>query len=365
MGSQKAQRAAKPTGRNAQVVRILNVLRDLDQLGGMDLYELAERHGTSVRTIRRDLEALQEAGLPLGEESIDGKKKRWQIVYKDKLAQVSSLLHAGHYLALRVATAQVGPTLGRTVIGEVLSDLSSKVEAALGAKGRAQLDEIEACFYQYEKFAYTKTTPKVVDKLVGAIVARRLCQVVYRTPRRRDRPSTLRLLPLRLCVHDGALHLMCQLRSRAADHGGGLTMLNLQRVEGLKVLRTTGKPPADFHPEQLERAAFGVYSGGEQTTFVLRFTPHIAGYIRERIWHPNQVLKELRGGGVELTFTCSDSYEVLRWVASWRQWVEAIEPAHLRDDLAVLGVHYLDMYAEEVKPPRRKPSSKPERRRRV
>jgi DNA-binding transcriptional ArsR family regulator len=61
-----------------------------DRLGGVDLYELAERYGTTVRTIRRDLEALQEGGLPLLEER-DGKRKRGRIAFKDHLQQLSGL----------------------------------------------------------------------------------------------------------------------------------------------------------------------------------------------------------------------------------------------------------------------------------
>jgi predicted DNA-binding transcriptional regulator YafY len=43
-----------------------------------------------VRTIRRDLEALQEGGLPLLEER-DGKRKRGRIAFKDHLQQLSGL----------------------------------------------------------------------------------------------------------------------------------------------------------------------------------------------------------------------------------------------------------------------------------
>lgn len=47
-GPARAQRAPRPR-----------------RLGGVDLYELAERYGTTVRTIRRDPETLQEVCLPL------------------------------------------------------------------------------------------------------------------------------------------------------------------------------------------------------------------------------------------------------------------------------------------------------------
>ncbi len=109
MGSQQ------PTAiRNEQLVRILSILRDLDRLGGADLYELAERYGTTVRTIRRDLDALQDVGLPLVEES-EGKRKRWRVAYRDRIQHLSGLLDATHYLALRVAISEMpdGPPAPR------------------------------------------------------------------------------------------------------------------------------------------------------------------------------------------------------------------------------------------------------------
>ena len=58
----KAARGA--AGRNDQVVRVLRLLHDLERVGGCDVYELAERYGTTTRTVRRDLDAVAEAGIP-------------------------------------------------------------------------------------------------------------------------------------------------------------------------------------------------------------------------------------------------------------------------------------------------------------
>jgi WYL domain len=57
----------------------------------------------------------------------------------------------------------------------------------------------------------------------------------------------------------------------------------------------------------------------------------------ERVWHPSQKLRELRVGGVELTFTCGESFEIASWVASWREWVVAVAPTALRSELAQFG----------------------------
>jgi hypothetical protein len=70
---------------------------------------------------------------------------------------------------------------------------------------------------------------------------------------------------------------------------------------------------------------------------VLRFRREVAPYIREREWHPSQELRALRGGGVELTFTCGEYFEVTSWVASWRHYVEVLKPDSLVAELAELG----------------------------
>lgn len=74
------QRRARPgRGRNEQLVRVLQLLGDLSRRGGCDLYELASRYETTTRTIRRDLDALLGAGIPLKREAGEGSRLRWSL----------------------------------------------------------------------------------------------------------------------------------------------------------------------------------------------------------------------------------------------------------------------------------------------
>lgn len=66
-------------GRNEQLVRVLQLVTDLLGRGGCDLYELAERHATTTRTIRRDLDALEAIGVPLRKTLSDTGRVRWSI----------------------------------------------------------------------------------------------------------------------------------------------------------------------------------------------------------------------------------------------------------------------------------------------
>lgn len=340
MGSQQT------SARNAQLVRILSILRDLDRLGGADLYELAERYGTTVRTIRRDLDALQEAGLPLVEET-DGRRKRWRVAYGDRLQHLSGLLDATHYLALRVAMGHEA-SLRSTLVFEALADLSDKIEEAVGPRGRSQLDAIQRCFLSHEKFAYQSSAPDVLWPLVSAIDGRRVCLVRYRAPGTDPPGKLFRILPLRLFAHDGAVYLFAWvLRHRR------VILLNLRRLKSLKVLSERAVPPK-FDPERWLSSAFELVGSGEPVRYVLRFERGVADYIRERKWHETQRLRELPGGGVELRFESpAESYEVASWVASWRDAVEVLQPATLRTELSKLGHWLQGRYAGSHRQPRR------------
>jgi DNA-binding transcriptional ArsR family regulator len=109
-------RSPAANGRNAQLERVLKIIRDVSRLDGTDVYELAEKYGAAVRTIRRDLEALERLGLPLARETAeDGKKVRYRLDARgDRLGGVASLLDANHYLALKVAMSDGGAAARET-----------------------------------------------------------------------------------------------------------------------------------------------------------------------------------------------------------------------------------------------------------
>jgi predicted DNA-binding transcriptional regulator YafY len=328
----KAKRTRAPVDRNAQVVRVLQILRELDRLGGVDLYELAQRYGTTTRTIRRDFDALEGAGVPLIEESTDGRKKRWRVDFKGQQRKLADLLDASHYLALRLAMDQSGATKRTSAMYGTLEDLSDKIEIALGEKGRKLARDINGCFYSYEKFAYQSSPPDVFWPLIDAIAGKHLCLVKYRAPRAEPYDAKFRALPLKLFAHGGTLYL----HAFVPKHGH-VIVLNLQRLVALEVLAQRGTPPPDYDPAQWEASAFGIFVGKTQVRYKLRFDREAAPYIRERLWHPTQKLRELAGGVLELTFTCAESYEVAAWVASWRTAVEVLEPESLRDEIVALG----------------------------
>ena len=335
----KAVKTRRSVARNDQVVRVLRLLRELERLGGVDLYELSERYGTSVRTIRRDLDALREAGIPLTEESAaDSQRKRWT-VDDAALKSLTRLIDVSHYLALRLAMDQGGVVREQSSLFAALEDVAARIETALGPAGRKQLEAVDACFFSWEKFAWAKTPPEVLWPLVTAISEGRACVVTYRGPVTGAAPKKYRVLPLRLFVHQGAVYLHAWVKRYET-----VVTLNLHRLVELQVLAERDERPPSYATEEFEQSAFGVFTGTAPIEYRLRFTKSIAPYIRERVWHPSQKIAEQGDGGLELTFRCAESYEVLAWIASWRENVELLEPVRLRQDMRGLGAWLAETY---------------------
>src|SRR6266849_5670073 len=68
--------------RNSEVIRQWSILREIEHArgAGVTIDDLASSCGVTTRTIRRDLQALEEAGFPLYDDrSHDDGRTRWRI----------------------------------------------------------------------------------------------------------------------------------------------------------------------------------------------------------------------------------------------------------------------------------------------
>ncbi|MFA7345229.1 MAG: WYL domain-containing protein [Terrimicrobiaceae bacterium] len=80
------------------------------------------------------------------------------------------------------------------------------------------------------------------------------------------------------------------------------------------------------------RWIFGFIAHGEKPERIrLLFSAHVATYIRERVWHPSQILRQHRDGSLEMRIETSGHKELVRWVLSWMPDVEVLAPQSLRE----------------------------------
>jgi proteasome accessory factor B len=111
--------------------------------------------------------------------------------------------------------------------------------------------------------------------------------------------------------------------------------------------RTGGRflRPPDFSIGKFLNSSFGIFEGQGRTTVRIRFQPFAAQLVRERTWHHSQKMRELPDGRLELHLQLGSLEEIERWILSWGDEAEVLEPAKLRRRLRELGKKFAATYA--------------------
>ena len=93
-------------------------------------------------------------------------------------------------------------------------------------------------------------------------------------------------------------------------------------------------------------SAYGIFAGRPRRRVELRFSPERARWVRNEIWHPQQVMQDLPDGGLRLTLPYADERELLMDILRHGHHVEVLAPASLRRSIAVEVRRMAQCYAE-------------------
>ncbi len=111
----------------------------------------------------------------------------------------------------------------------------------------------------------------------------------------------------------------------------------LSRMARLRVTRVRFRRPERFSLGELLKGAMAVHGGeaGREMLVRIRLDRWAGRLAGERRWHATQEVEPVAGGGVEMRLRLSGLEEVFRWVMSWGEHVEVLEPAELRERVRV------------------------------
>jgi predicted DNA-binding transcriptional regulator YafY len=310
--------------RNAEVIRQWKILKTIEAGRYTTTQALAEAHEVTERTIRRDIEALQEAGFPLYDDRQDGRKV-WRLVpgYKQKLTQSFSLAE----LAALYFGKNLLSFLGGAPFAEDLESAFAKIREALPAKSLPYLARIQDLFAARPEPTKDYSKKKeVIAGLVDATLHQRQARMAYYSFNSR-RTKTYLLDPYRLVYYHGGLYLY----ARAHEHGEVRTFA-VERIERIEVLESNFEMPTDFNVSEYARGAFGI-AGGKAEDVVLEVDAAMAAYVRERVWHESQRLEERPDGTLVLRLRVAPGFELKSWIKGFLPHVRVLEPVGLRQEI--------------------------------
>jgi len=311
--------------RNAEVIRQWKILKTVEAGRHSTTQTLAKDHGVTERTIRRDIEALQEAGFPLYDDREDGRRV-WRLVegYKQKLTQSFSLAE----LAALYFGKNLLSYLGGAPFAQDLESAFAKIREALPARSLPYLARVQDLFAARPEPTKDYSRKKdVIAGLVDATLHERQVKVAYYSFNSR-KTKAYTLDPYRLVYYHGGLYLY----ARAHEHGEVRTFA-VERIERIFVLETTFEVPKGFNVSEYARGAFGI-AGGPAVAVVLEVDAAVAAYVRERVWHESQELEERPDGSLALRMKVTPGFELKSWIKGFLPHVRVLEPASLRQELA-------------------------------
>jgi predicted DNA-binding transcriptional regulator YafY len=164
--------------------------------------------------------------------------------------------------------------------------------------------------------------------VLGALVQRRRLRIRYHG-RRRDEESERVISPQRLTQYRNSWYL-----DAWCHEAQGLRSFALERIREQAVLEQASRevPPDDLSAHFDD--SYGIFSGPAEHTAELRFTPEMARWVSEEMWHPDQQGTFEADGSWLLKVPFSSARELIMDVLRYGAEVEVLAPGFLRDAVA-------------------------------
>lgn len=312
--------------RNQEVIRQWRLLHVLESSRhGATIDGLASELDVTTRTIRRDLAALQEAGFPLYDTRDDQDRVRWRME-----SQAFKGLDTGFTLA-ELCALYLSRNLLEAVSGTPFQrDLGlafARLEGALSPRMRQFLDRLPAVLAAKPgPRAGVDTSSETVAKLLEATLHLRVATMRYHSVSS-GRIKDYEIHPYKLAFAQGGLYLLAfvpaydDVRTFAVD-----------RIRAVSLEKRTFTPQRQV-PDDVFGNSLGVNTGPAERV-ELHFDAGVAAYVRARVWHQSQELRDLPDGGLALTLHVCHDWALRSWILSWGPFVHVHSPASLASGIA-------------------------------
>jgi predicted DNA-binding transcriptional regulator YafY len=315
--------------RNAEVIRQWTILRQIERApGGVTIDELASLCGVTTRTIRRDLQALEEAGFPLYDDrSLDDGRTRW-VMNGQAFRGLAAGLTLSELCALYFSRTLL-EALSGTPFKEDLERAFEKLGATLAPHMRRFLDELPRVISSKPDPMRKREGPlqqRIAARLLDATLHLRQASLTYHS-QSSDRTKTYLVHPYKLAHAQGGLYLLAFVPEYEE-----VRTFALERIREVSLLEERFTPIADL-PDEAFPDSLGVHSGPPEEV-VLEFQPAVADYVASREWHQSQTIAATPGGGARMTLNVCLDRTLESWILSFGPFARVISPDRLALQIA-------------------------------
>lgn len=314
-----------------RIDRLTAILIQLQSKRLITAQEVAERFDISIRTVYRDIRALEEAGVPIGAEAGKG----YFIMDGYHLPPVMFTREEASAMLL---VSKILEKLSDESVKKNFDDALLKVKAVLKFQEKDHLENLEGhiAVLSMPKTNNADFPNNFLSEIQNAIVARETLKFDYYSSYN-AKLTTREAEPSGLCHYADHWHLIafCRMRNDFRDF----------RVDRISKLRRQNEHFAKDRKEDFQNFVKKMILGSPLEEVKLLFDKQVVRYIGQQKYYHGFVGEEEQEDGMLLTFMVPDLKYFARWVAMFGSAVCVVSPNELRKIIVSLveelSKHYL------------------------
>jgi len=294
---------------------------------------LADEYELSCRTAQRDVEFMRDRlRAPLVYN-----RDRKGYGYTDWTFELPGLMLTEE----NVVAVALAVRLASSVPDERMKQgLCSFLDELLGRNGRGGLCSTDiAELISVKNVEYSKVSSPHFPALADALIKGNSLEITYHSPHKNE--TTIRSIrPLHLLLYMGSWHVIAYCAMKE-----GLRDFVVSRIQSAKLAADGLVLPRNLPSvKDYVRKNFGIMQGKKGVPVKLRFSPSVAPWVAEQVWHPAQKTAFGKDGSLALTFPVADFREVTRRILFYGADVKVLSPKtlarELRKEIARMGQVY-------------------------
>lgn len=335
--------------RNEQFIRQHKILQILERMRfGRTIKELNqdlvdELGLTSLhdRTIRRDLEALQAAGIDVNSHE-EMRGKVWKLGPRAKqTCQITAT--ASELISLSLSRDLLYPLMG-TPFWTGIESFWKKIQNELPAS-------IWEHYKKYRRVVHVLGMPSksyelhhnIVQSINRAILQHRIVEIEYQSSND-PAPRVRKIEPYGIVFYHSSIYIVAAAHEDATENR--IRNWKLDRFSKAAALDEFFKLPEDFDLEEFVGRGLGIFAGTQAKQFQIRIQPKAIPWLTEDPWHPEQRIEKEADGTAILTVPGVNEMEIIPKVLQLGVLAELLSPVEAREKLASMLADLHDRYQD-------------------
>ncbi len=319
----KKKNVKKSGGLNIpQIMRMAYIDIEISKGNFPGAEKLSKEYQVSTKTIKRTIEFMKTFyNAPIkydrkinGYYYTDKKFKLLQFDFDDKDLHTLALLNKA------VKISKMNP------FGENLDSFFNKIYFIYKDRYSIQLKDVE------DNISFRIRNTRNIDneifiKLNKAITDCESLECLYRTAYT-GRTGKRTLDPYHLVNDKGEWYLIA-----FCHRDKMIKLFSVSRFDSAESCGRQFTPDAKFDVDKFFEDSFGIFNDHKKIKVRIYFDKGAARYVKEKIWHGSQVLKENPDGSLILEMKVNGSSEIKHWILSWGKNCILLSPKKLVNEI--------------------------------